>query len=692
MKCTRKNSANIDVIKNIANKYIVLFNEKEISLMILMFFYDKYSLGQSFNTDLIAFILNLETQKSLQRQFTEKSQNAPKIFHFLLYSSKKNAFKMINYDFFKTVIDIISQKRDKDIFELFLDEYYKLIDNVLREQNDALTDPLIKATQLLFITEGTKRPELKNKSKSDEEDDAREDDGEDEETDTSSQKDEKNNFYTKLIDDIEKQFESSDQKAIVIVEEVFQTLYQKFNEANKVEIAPYFASLQARYVFHRTNSFEEKARAIEIIKTAFKINGSIKNSTQSKDIQRCDLYGAYADLMRHYVMENIKRAKNNSESNFQPAYEFAEDSVYAYTKSISLAEGNKQALPLVGECKLRKNLLFHFFNDVCKSQHEFKNRLNNNKAPEIVKKSLEILPAQLDRLERLHNHYSTGYNYNLQELYYECRIEFCELMYSTGKLKSFDQINNIPIEEDINLYRVIKGMNKDRKNDYSHKDISTRHLSMIIDRYEKQYKKKLSNFRSLLFHDLMQAYIHLANKDKNKEASNLYSLKKVLYTAKEWKRIHGDDEDAHFYVAVLELINAIQTNDQDLKRNGLRNARIGFEDCAKMYEKKYKNVGMPKRWLKKEFLLGNNECLRGLVIFDSQIDTSNLIVSKSEIEVNDRGQLFVDFNGLHLKYLTKLAFDKESEVREIERCQRKPFEYCICISRKNLLMFKYKKI
>ncbi len=72
-----------------------------------------------------------------------------------------------------------------------------------------------------------------------------------------------------MIVDIEKQYETrvqyNDRKSVEIVEEVFQTLYQKFNEA-KVEIAPYLASLQARYVFHNTTSFKEKSRAIEIIK------------------------------------------------------------------------------------------------------------------------------------------------------------------------------------------------------------------------------------------------------------------------------------------------------------------------------------------------------------------------------------------------------------------------------------------
>ena len=84
---------------------------------------------------------------------------------------------------------------------------------------------------------------------------------------------------------------------------------------------------------------------------------------------------------------------------------------------------------------------------------------------------------------------------------------------------------------------------------------------MIINRYEKQYEKKKDDFRSILFYDLVQAYIHLANNDENRAHLKLYSLNKVLSKAEEWKRIHKNDEDAHIYFAVLQLINAFQKND-----------------------------------------------------------------------------------------------------------------------------------
>jgi hypothetical protein len=246
------------------------------------------------------------------------------------------------------------------------------------------------------------------------------------------------------------------------------------------------------------------------------------------------------------------------------------------------------------------------------------------------------------------------------------------------------------MSEDINLYRVIKGMNKDKK-DFCHKDISARHLYMIIKRYEKQHEQKRDNFRSLLFYDLMQTYIHLANNDENKEYLDAYSLNKVLLLAKEWKRIHKTDEDAHFYLAVLELINAFQTRDEDKKTEGFRNAKNGFEKCIDIYKKKYNKIGMPRRWLKKEFLLGKELGLRGLVIFDFNIDISMLHTFTGEIEDN-QGQLFVQYKGLLLKYLPTFAYDRDSEVRETERGQRRPFQYRFCISRKNLLMFKFRKV
>ena len=55
-----------------------------------------------------------------------------------------------------------------------------------------------------------------------------------------------------------------------------------------------------------------------------------------------------------------------------------------------------------------------------------------------------------------------------------------------------------------------------------------------------------------------------------------------------------------------------------------------------------------------------------------------------EIEDNQR-QLFVQCEGLMLKYLPTFAYDGDSEVRETERGQRKLFQYRFCISRRNLL-------
>ena len=122
----------------------------------------------------------------------------------------------------------------------------------------------------------------------------------------------------------------------------------------------------------------------------------------------------------------------------------------------------------------------------------------------------------------------------------------------------------------------------------------------------------------------------MANNDENRAHLKLYSLNKVLSKAEEWKRIHKNDEDAHFYFAVLQLINAFQTND----KKEFLNAKKSFNKCAEIYKKKFDKIGMPPRWLKKEFLLGKDSGLRRLVIFDSKIDISKLEAFRGEIEDN----------------------------------------------------------
>ena len=65
-----------------------------------------------------------------------------------------------------------------------------------------------------------------------------------------------------------------------------------------------------------------------------------------------------------------------------------------------------QALSMIGECKLRKILLFHYYNDICnKSKTEFTKPLSNadKKTPKIILDSNSQITEKLEKLEVLQN-------------------------------------------------------------------------------------------------------------------------------------------------------------------------------------------------------------------------------------------------------------------------------------------------
>jgi hypothetical protein len=335
--------------------------------------------------------------------------------------------------------------------------------------------------------------------------------------------------------------------------------------------------------------------------------------------------------MRHYTNAYIAFVRQDSKlvdtTDFQKAYEYAEDSLYAYNKAYKEAEDSylSQALSMIGECKLRKILLFHYYNDICnKSKKEFTKHLLNadKKTPKIILDLNSQITEKLEKLEVLQNLYPIDSYSTFQNLYYDCRIKLLELSYRT-KLNSFERINNIKEEETVN--RVYRAINEDCK---SRKEISEIHLEMMIKRYKIQYNKKKESFFSSLFYDLLQAYIHLANKSLAK--SKEYNLDQAMNIAREWKRIHKKEPDAFYYCGVLELLKALQDNNNKL----LASAKENLDKCFRIY-KDMKDPPPPKKFVRTEFLIGKDGGLRGLILYDDSAETDLSRLWEFQGEIKD---------------------------------------------------------
>jgi hypothetical protein len=158
--------------------------------------------------------------------------------------------------------------------------------------------------------------------------------------------------------------------------------------------------------------------------------------------------------------------------------------------------------------------------------------------------------------------------------------------------------------------------------------------------------------------------------------------------AREWKRIHKKEPDAFYYCGVLELLKALQNNNNKL----LASAKENLDKCFHIY-KEMKDPPPPKKFVRTEFLIGREEGLRGLIIYDDSVETdlSRLLEFQGELE-NNQGRTFINYKGLNFKYLDRNAINENNKIREVEKDQRKKYQFYGCINRSSLLMYKFKAI
>jgi hypothetical protein len=315
--CLRNSEDTKKTIDGIATTYLQSLSDKDKTLLILIYFYDKFGYGRYFNTNLIAFILDKpmkEILKLFQENVNSESDTETfKIFHLLSYNRKNSGFKMLSMDLSKRLVELIAENEKKNPIKVFFDKFINLIKKIASCDDSPLNEALKKVTTVLIISNKEVRNRIKLKIQSQEQDDEDETSNANENfarqksnnRDSSEEENEKaveinandekdvSNFYSKLIFECKK----AENLGKMITEKIFKTIFHLFVEADH-DIAPLLGCVYARFVFHNNETIKRKNEAIEISKKALKFEDSIKDSRL--DLSE-NLYCMYGDLIRHYV-------------------------------------------------------------------------------------------------------------------------------------------------------------------------------------------------------------------------------------------------------------------------------------------------------------------------------------------------------------------------------------------------------
>ena len=441
-----------EAIEKVAKDYLNLFDSSDRTLLILMHIFDKYGPGGYFDTDLFAFILH-EPRESLIKQFSkrdnENDKPLHKIFHILKYRPKYG-FKLLNIYLSEKILELICLEEKKHILTLFFDEFISLCQLILPLNDEIKRKALVRLTHNLLIDTHELRKKLKEINReSDSENEDCDDEVGNEIAVINYDDDEKlkNQFFSSLITECSKNVDFGTDETVSILERIYKLFFEEYNE-----VSPYLGSVLARLLFHNKGLLSDQERAIQLMEEV--LNTVIKNKHTT--INSYVFFGAYGDLLRHFTNSNIRcqREKDPKDRDPNVIIKLAERSLEAYEKS--LLDNDNNPLSLIGECKIRKIILFYYFNQVCGgSSKVFTEKVQDLTTSKIVRESEDMISRKLEKLETLKELYSTPYYYNLDNLYYECMVKVLEIRLSRN-LESFAQINSLPEYFGLNVFRILK--------------------------------------------------------------------------------------------------------------------------------------------------------------------------------------------------------------------------------------------
>ncbi|CAF0813865.1 unnamed protein product [Brachionus calyciflorus] len=673
-KLTRLKMSDVDDLTELIKCFCNDIDDQGKDLFVLTYFNYKFSSKPYFSKNLTATLLrtSLKEMSEFYKKINKKLASL-KYFRFKI----NQGFEPLDIGLFEKMLDFIFPSENH--LELFLKIFINLVENVGYSDED-----LIDMTRSLLTNYnyGYEKKAKKSSSNKKKENDLTDSDGDeqnfesDNESSISDLNDGTKKFFSPLVCEFSKKFDSEK------TEEYLLKFFDLFN--NEKELWPYLGSLCARFKFHKNDNFEKKIEAVQIFRKALNIDEKFDSTNYPYFCKKSDLLCSYGDILRHFSKE---KEKNNQ--SYDEIIKTCEEAVDVYEESQKLDEDNEVAL--IGECKIRFNILFFHFKNKCNENSvKFIESLDN--CPKIIKESERKIEAKFDKLERLIFLKELEWDNRLNQIYFNCKMEILKLRMNNVTLINLMKLPSdnyqIGLSNLINLNKNISNQLKLYVKDYFSYDFNVDHLISLINRFRLQSKKGISLLSSS-YRDWLSCVIHLSNK-KHSFIQKNYDVRSVIELSEMWKKKFNLEPEPYFFLGIFNFIQGLETNQKEYFEKAKANFKICFE--------KYKNMNpAPKIFRRGAFVIGKEGGIFSLLKHDLEKDKNNIIDEYREFEgelVRDyrsNDKLEVIFNGLKIRYLDRNSLDPKYKLSETEKDQKKKFKFFILIRRCGLTMYKFRR-
>jgi len=134
---------------------------------------------------------------------------------------------------------------------------------------------------------------------------------------------------------------------------------------------------------------------------------------------------SYAELLRHYINENIKQKKSHDK-----LMKLFDDCILAYEISSREAskKNSKNVQALVGECNTRSRLLNYLFKRLNEQKKAYTEMLESKETSPFIRRSEAAIQKILDILVTLDQE-QTHFKFDYNKLFNICRVNVLKMRY-----------------------------------------------------------------------------------------------------------------------------------------------------------------------------------------------------------------------------------------------------------------------
>jgi len=200
----------------------------------------------------------------------------------------------------------------------------------------------------------------------------------------------------------------------------YYNIFSKSAASNSsiLEVSIRIGIASARFMFFHSTDIKVKDASIAKIKQVLEIRQPLDSTNES--YKRSEYMCSYAELLRHYINENIKQECKSHEELLV----LFEECIRAYEISSKEAKNNN-VQALVGECRTRSRLLSYLSKQL-NNKNEYTKMLESKKTQTFIRRSEGAIQEILDILVTVHQE-QTYFKFDYNDLFNKCRVGVLKL-------------------------------------------------------------------------------------------------------------------------------------------------------------------------------------------------------------------------------------------------------------------------